>query len=338
MQELPEILHDPTPCDGAASPSEASGDGSRNVGAKTLWLTASSSASVVIAGWILIRCWSLADGRGVGHEIPVDLAPPGGLVNRSGEAIDLPPKQGRALSDEEVLQLRDASRRVQRSLLCVGYSGHGFGSGFVISKRERLVATNAHVARIRDEAGFLYCRTLDCDYEYPVEKIWRHPMFESSLKRSTVITEIGNSPSILGIPSLDVAILELGKSGPDLLYECELADASAGESLLSGGAGVVYCSNDWLSGLEPSPGSSFGTIDRVLPFFVGGAGKQKTWKLMDVSVGLQPGASGSPIFLPNGDVVAISTWAWTRNNAGVALDAAILRDIILYNKISIKSC
>ncbi len=233
--------------------------------------------------------------------------------------------------------MQDASHRVSKAVLCVGYPGYSFGSGFVISKKDRLIATSAHVAQIIEEKGFLYCRAIGFDHEYGVSRVWYHPRLKASLEATTVITDIGKSPSISGVPSLDVAIVRLDRSGPELPRGCALADAPIDESLLSEGVGVVYCSNDWLGGRKPVLGTSFGSVDRLSRFSVKGADERRAWGLIDVSVKLSDGSSGSPVFLPNGDVVAIWTWGWTGRESGIALDVSIIREIARLNKIDISN-
>lgn len=290
-----------------------------------------------IFGFLLsVLCWPNLEGRRTGHEIPPDAGHPRPPAYWSGEALDFPPR-GRLLGPEEVSRLQDASHRVSKAVLCVGYPGYSFGSGFVISKNARLIATSAHVARIIEEKGVLYCRKLGLDHKYAVSRVWYHPLLKASLEATTVIADIGKSPSISGVPSLDVAIVRLDRSGPELPQECALADAPIDERLLSEGVGVVYCSNDWLGGRKPVLGTAFGSVDRSSRFSVKGADERRAWGLIDVSVKLQDGSSGSPVFLPNGDVVAIWTWGWTGRESGIALDVSIIREIARLNKIDISN-
>lgn len=266
-----------------------------------------------------------------GHEVPLDQSGPRKIL-WSDSALDLPPP-GRALNGDEVSQLDAVARQIRRAVLCVGYPDHGYGTGFVISAKQRIVVTCAHVAEIGVRQGFLYCRTLESDYKYKVNKVLYHPLFKASLKDAFVITEAGNSPAISALPSLDIAILKLGPEGPDLPAECKLSNIRHGDGLLSRGVGTVCCSASWFGQQEPQAEIHFGTINRFSQFYINKLDHYIRWLLFDASVQVREGGSGSPIFLPNGEVVGISTWSWSHNDTVTALDAAIVREILHHNGI-----
>src|SRR5688500_5552945 len=56
-------------------------------------------------------------------------------------------------TQEARADLGDFVRKSQQAVLLVGHPKHGRGTAWVISKQHRLVATNAHVADILNDAG-----------------------------------------------------------------------------------------------------------------------------------------------------------------------------------------
>jgi hypothetical protein len=67
-------------------------------------------------------------------------------------------------------------------VVLLGHPDSGYGSAFIISRKNRLLATVAHVAdRFSEMDGILLAVPNDAAFEYRVERVWYHPALERNI-------------------------------------------------------------------------------------------------------------------------------------------------------------
>src|SRR5258706_1973184 len=73
-------------------------------------------------------------------------------------------------------ELGNFVRTSRQGIFLVGHPKHGRGTAWVISKKHRLLVTNAHVADILHEAGGSMLALMDGSSQlYKIDKAWYHP-------------------------------------------------------------------------------------------------------------------------------------------------------------------
>ena len=221
-------------------------------------------------------------------------------------------------------QLGQVVRASQQGVLLVGNSKYGFGTAFVISREHRLLATNAHVADILHEAGSMLAILNGSTTTWQIERVWYHP---------GVLREVGSEVKFLARSpnprdgcvntlSPDVAVLQL-RHGPDLPVEFRLATPDEARNVFAqpiAMAGFPGHDTRW-----PAAGRTVratyhdGVVSRVTDFQMDpGSPVEELQFLQHTACGLG-GFSGSPIFLPNGHVIAIHNSGRTANDRGMQM-------------------
>jgi hypothetical protein len=187
------------------------------------------------------------------------------------------------------------------------------GTGVIISRKHRLVATAAHVADAAVDYGGLVSVADGTADLYEVDAIWYHPSlrrwFDVGLSAESTDPYDGE----VATPAFDVAIMRLAAGGPPLPGECTLA---TDEELSRLGGEVVG-----LLGFPSEAGAGWPTASsRARATFAAGKILEHVaytdrdeaepaapgpGHLVRTTAGLGPGASGGPLFLGSGRVVAL---------------------------------
>jgi hypothetical protein len=199
---------------------------------------------------------------------------------------------------------------VRSGIMFIGCPGVGHGTGFVISKEPRLVATNAHVADIFQKKKQLFAYRNGAPGCYKVKRIWYHPGVERLPNRGLIIrsTDPRDGPVFTWSP--DVAVLELDKDDSAFPDALPLASAREIEDLFGVPVGMVgfpgHDNTSWPSGDEP-PAATFheGMISRVTDFNLDPNASGRLRQFVQHTAQGFGGFSGSPLFTADGSVVAI---------------------------------
>jgi S1-C subfamily serine protease len=211
-------------------------------------------------------------------------------------------------------ELGKNARRLEQAVFLVGYPKN-HGTGWVISKKHRLLVTNAHVADILVQAGGnLMAIPNGTTTLYKVEKIWYHPGVRRYLQGhplSVRATDPKEGP--VDPTSPDLAILQLSSSGPDLTAEFELALPQELDDMLGQPTAIFgFPGHDtaWPR-LGENPAATFhdGVVSRLTNFELSGAGNPAERQLVQYTMATWGGFSGSPVFFPSGRVVAVHNMA-----------------------------
>jgi hypothetical protein len=214
-------------------------------------------------------------------------------------------------SAEASQQLSKTARAIRDALMLVGHPDVGFATGFVISRANRLVATNAHVADLQAQMAVLYAVRNGTTDQYEVDTAYYHPAL-IRIDPKGVLTQ--SSPSDPGTGkvyafSADVAVLQL-KPGPPLPAEVAFATADEIKDLWSLPVGMAG-----YPGTEtrfPEKGhivaATFhdGAIDHLSTFKKDVSSDNKDNQMVEYTMSTWGGFSGAPVFLENGHVVAIN--------------------------------
>ncbi len=222
------------------------------------------------------------------------------------EALYIPPSAGQA-----AIGWGDCVRRCEPSVMLVGDPGHSRATAFVISSKHRLLATNAHVADDFFECGTMTALANGTTTTYTVDRVWYHPGVVR--KHDHFLAMRCQDPShgevLAGCP--DVAVLHLA-DGPELPAELTFATPEELNELFAQPVamlGFPSCDQQsrWPAAGEKSQASfREGTVNRLNPLNGTSNRDSRELKAVQYSIGSWFGASGSPVFLPNGHVVAIN--------------------------------
>jgi hypothetical protein len=200
---------------------------------------------------------------------------------------------------------------VERSVVWAGVPGRSFGTGVIISRRHRLVATAAHVA---DDLGQspeqMSVVPSGLTAAYRVARIWYHPGIERALDVGLYARSPDPRDGDIRYRTPDVAVLQLAAGGPELPVECVLASDEELRSLSSqaevGHLGYTEpVHSDFTRPSPAHPQSATGLVTAM--FDLGGdpdaPAERRQW--IQSSARLGSGASGGPLFLASGRVVGL---------------------------------
>lgn len=225
-------------------------------------------------------------------------------------------------------------RHASPAIFLVGKSDAGTGTAFLISKKNRLLATNAHVADIFSKgSGEMLAYQNGTSNAFKVLKVYYHPgVMRMSQGVALRTANPGNGNVCTRSP--DVAVLQLA-DGPELPDELPLASREEVYDLFAQPVAMLgYPGLD--TGNLPTPGqkaeASFreGVINRVADFANDAGANPERQQYLQHSMANWFGFSGSPIFLPNGHVVALnnSGGTFTQNGLSTTLAWGIRSDCL----------
>jgi tetratricopeptide (TPR) repeat protein len=258
-----------------------------------------------------------------------------------------PPPRGE-LNAKSLEELLSNARSVRQAAMFVGRSEGGvanFGTAFVISRKHRLLATNAHVADIMKGPGSMLAIPNGTGDVYHVERRWYHPGVRRSADRiSTVPSQDPNDGDVV-LPCPDVAVLRLADGGPELPAQVTLAGWAEMQDLFAQPVGVIgfpaYNFTKW-----PGPGTRVvatiqeGIINRLTDYHLEADVPREDLQLIQHSIEAWFGLSGSPMFLANGHVVGLVVGTrspFKQQDQSIRIPAAVrvdcLWELLVYHKL-----
>lgn len=214
-------------------------------------------------------------------------------------------------------------RRAQQAIMLVGHPKHGQGSAWVVSKEHRLLATNAHVADILHAAGGSMMAIVNGTATvYRVERAWYHPGVRRQVGgQGTVIksADPGDGPVDPNCP--DLAVLQLAPGGEELPAELKMAGSSQFDDLFAQPAAILgfpgHDTTQWPQIGETAAATYHdGVISRLTDFRNQVGVPLPERQFVQYTMSTWSGFSGSPVFLPSGEVVAVHNSASYQKGAG----------------------
>lgn len=218
-------------------------------------------------------------------------------------------------------------RNAHSAVMVVGVPG-GHGTAWVVSREHRLLATNAHVADIMHGAGGKMSAIVNGTATvYQVEQVWYHPGVRR-IVGGTVIKSLDPSEGEVFPDSPDLAILRLSSDGPELPAELKMAGPEHFASLLARPVamfGYPGYDTSWPQVGETAEATYHdGVISRFTSFQNSISAPLAERQFVQHTMGTWRGFSGSPIFLPSGEVICIN------NSAHIEKDPTGVRQFIPY--------
>ncbi len=115
-------------------------------------------------------------------------------------------------AEEQGNEFTKALREVRQGVFLVGSPGAGTGTAWVISKKHRLLATNAHVADIFSEVppGRFLAMMNGSEQTYVVKQVWYHPGTDRFVSKDENLFVRSNNPRLGKVYPMgpDVAVLQ----------------------------------------------------------------------------------------------------------------------------------
>ena len=265
-----------------------------------------SAGAQLVLMLVTLQCVEVGSGQAAAGEKP--------QPQSRGLAIAASPPEDRRPTPFEEADLHDQANRLEDAIFLFHSAGGECGVGFVISRKNRLIVTAGHVADTLRAASDRFAYRPGTDTRYEVTRILYHPRIKRKLDDGLFIrSDDPKDGGTYGVkPCLDFAVLQLSKSGPELPTEYELA--SNDELRKVDGQAIALRSysdgrsHSWPRGGPPSPtGINTGVIRPALdPVQPRGPRTQGTICTLAPS-DYEEGASGSPLFLASGRVIAVMT-------------------------------
>lgn len=237
-----------------------------------------------------------------------------------------------------------AVRDLSRAVVLIGNPTSGEATAFVISKKHRLLATNAHVADGLATTGSLIALCNGTTTPCKVDRVWYHP---GIVRRHEGCLSIRCQDPLHGPvaqPCPDVAVVHLA-DGPELTAEFSLATPQELDNLFAQPVSVLgfpgYDNRQWpATGERPQATYRNGVVNRLSSFSGDVNGASKELQLVQHSMDTWFGFSGSPIFLPNGHVIAIDAQVrptsknglTTKQDFGVRVDC--LWELLVHHQLA----
>lgn len=184
----------------------------------------------------------------------------------------------------------------------------GSGTAFAISRKHRLLATNAHVADITDRVIMNQSRTV-----YRVINKWYHPGVVRRMDDGkTRVYSANPSDGEVDAHCPDLALLQLEESGADLPAEIPLAGLAEFQQIQASELGVLgfpgYQRDQNIAKRDLFASATFikGTVSRMTGYDHEAEAPFDQQRMVHFSAPLYPGFSGSPVFLRNGKVAVVA--------------------------------
>ena len=117
-----------------------------------------------------------------------------------------------------------AAQRLRGGIVSLWDHEGGWATGFVISRRHRLVATPAHVADYAFQGGTMQAVLDGTTMAYPVVRRWYHPRLLRKLDDGLYARSDDPKDGEIQYPTCDLAVLQLSDAGQELPVELHLAE------------------------------------------------------------------------------------------------------------------
>jgi S1-C subfamily serine protease len=213
--------------------------------------------------------------------------------------------------------LGKAARASQRGVFLVGSPDTGHGTAWVVSQRNRLLVTNAHVADLLYMGkGKMFAIPSGTSQLYTVKKVWYHPGVRRFLEGNRTLSVRSSKPADGDVDprSPDLAVLQLSAEGPDLTFEFPVASANDLNDLFAQSAAIfgfpAHDNHEWPKLGDRAVGTYHdGVISRITDFMLNPGAPESELQFVQYTMSTWSGFSGSPVFLPNGRVVAVHNMA-----------------------------
>lgn len=233
---------------------------------------------------------------------------------------------GRARADEPKFSpsLAQATRMLRPGVFLVGAEKVGHGSAWVISKKHRLLATNAHVADMffKAKPGQFKAKMNGSDMIYGVDKVWFHPGVQRFPTRDENLAIRSDNVKVGPVCPLgpDVAVLQLSGQGPELPIELSMAGPDVVFDLQALPVAILgFPGHDtiaWEKVKRAQATFHEGTVSRVTDFKLDGGAVPEQSQCLQYSMQSFSGFSGSPIYLASGQVVGLHNMSRTADAKG----------------------
>jgi tetratricopeptide (TPR) repeat protein len=270
---------------------------------------------VTAAAWLALIASSLSRAQQPADPTDEELAASLGLTKSSGS---LP-----AWQKPDAQSIQDLSQQVRStspSVFLIGTPKGGYGTGFVISKKHRLLATNAHVADLGDSESLLAIGNDSSDV-FKVDQVWYHPGVIRKVAGGVPVRSQLPADGDVYPMGPDVAVVHLA-GDRELPDELPLATPAEIDDLFGKPIGMIgfpgHDTEHWPQ-LGESATASYhqGVVARVSDFSNNAKAPIEDRQFIRHTMGSWGGFSGSPIFLANGRVAAIHNAAGSRQSGGV---------------------
>lgn len=246
------------------------------------------------------------------------------VLGQTRESGSLPIWTQAAQSERQ--RLGQNARDFEPAVFLTGYPQKGHGTSWVVSRKHRLLVTNAHVADIAaDAGGKLFAIPSGSSQLYKVENIWYHPGVRRYLngQHGLSIRSMDPKDGPIDPASPDLAVLQLSADGPELKVELSVASPEELQTLFAQPAAMLgFPGHDTLGwpALGENPGATFhdGVVSRITDFSLSLTAPEEERQFVQYTMSTWGGFSGSPVFLPTGHVAAVHNMA--RYNKGQAGD------------------
>ncbi len=212
-------------------------------------------------------------------------------------------------SDNAVQDMARTIKVLKEAIMLVGDPKVGTATAFVISRKHRLLATNAHVADIMKDSGKMLAIRNGTAVLYDVNKAWYHPGVRRYKNAAFSVRSQDPADGDVDPNSPDVAVLHLA-DGPDLPAEMPLATIDEEEECLGAPIGMLgypgHDTDSWPKlGERAQATLREGIVCRLTDFVGGVSGASGEMQKLQHSLASWHGFSGSPLFLPNGHVIGL---------------------------------
>lgn len=256
-----------------------------------------------LIGWLLSLVVLFEASSSVGQQTDA-VAEALGLT-RENKALPLWEKPPAPAVEQLAAQVRSSHEGV----MLVGHPDRGYGTAFVISREHRLLATNAHVADILHHAGSMLAIRNGTSDVYEIERAWYHP--GTLRKKGETLSVRSQAPGDGSIDpfSPDVAVLRL-KPGSSIPVELPFATDDEVRDLFARPVGMLgfpgYDTVAWPQlGQKAQATFHQGVVSRLTDFSLNADARPEELQMVQHTMSSWGGFSGSPLFLPNGHVIAL---------------------------------
>lgn len=211
--------------------------------------------------------------------------------------------------DDVAQALTKTANAVKDAVLLVGNSSQGYGTAFVLSREHRLAVTNAHVADILHQGGSMMAIVNGGAQSVSIERVWYHPGVRRYIGDSLSIRSSDPADGDVNPNSPDVAVLQLA-AGAALPDELTLATPEKLDELFAQPVAMMgfpgYDTTTWPKAGEVVQATYHeGVVSRLSDFAFDVNAPTTRQQFVQHTMSSWGGFSGSPIFLPSGEVVAI---------------------------------